>query len=690
MNDSHATKHTNRLIDETSPYLLQHAHNPVDWFPWGDEALAQAKMQNKPIFLSIGYSACHWCHRFREESFEDETTAALMNKYYICIKVDREERPDLDKIYQLAHQLLSRRTGGWPLTVFLNPHDLVPFFAGTYFPKEPRYQLPGFMSLLEKVSAYYHGNRDKLEEGKAAFMNALQAADRSEGEPQAADAGLLRRAREQMARTFDPTHGGFGGAPKFPHTSNLEFLLRYQARQGDAEALRIAVFSLRKMAEGGIYDQLGGGFCRYSVDAEWNIPHFEKMLYDNGPLLALCSEAWQITGEPLFRRVAVQTAEWVMREMQSPAGGYYSSLDADSEGEEGRFYVWNRAEPHALLTAEEHALLALHYGLGETPNFEGHWHVYIALPLADAAARLSIDTGQAERLLASACAKLFAARETRIRPARDEKILSAWNGLMIKGMAVAGRILGREDFIDSAARALAFVRAELYRDGGLLAAWKNGRGRFPAYLDDHAFLLDAALELLQSRWERSALDFAVALADDLLNRFEDASDGGFYFTAHDHEALIHRPKPMADESMPAGNGVAALALNRLGHALGETRYTQAAERVLQAAMAGMREYPHAYGALLNAMDEWAVPAETIVLRGAAAELAAWQDAAGQRYAPGRLCLAVPAEETGLPGLLAERRPLGKNVAYVCAAATCLPPIDDLEEFRRVLLETRLS
>ena len=674
----------NRLAEETSPYLLQHAHNPVDWHPWNEAALALARREDKPVLLSVGYSACHWCHVMAHESFEDAATAARMNALFVNIKVDREERPDLDKIYQLAHQLLSRRPGGWPLTVFLNPHTLIPFFIGTYFPKEARYQLPGFVSLLEQASAYYQQNKDALAHNSAAFMGALNAAGGGNGAPAALDAGLLAKARPAMGMNFDARQGGFGGAPKFPHPTTLDFLLRRHAQDGDAEALHMAVFTLRKMAEGGIYDQLGGGFCRYSVDAEWNIPHFEKMLYDNGPLLALYSQAWQITGEDLFRQVAVETAEWAVREMQSPEGGYYSSLDADSEGEEGKFYVWNRAEPKALLTEAEYAVAAACYGLEETPNFEGRWHLYAALPLPEAAARLRLDVETAARLLASARAKLFAARAPRVRPGRDEKILTSWNALMIRGMAVAGRILGREDFTDSACRAFAFLKAELYREGRLLAAWKDGRGRFPAYLDDHAFLLDAALELAQSRWDAAALDWACALAEDLLARFEDAADGGFYFTAHDHEALIHRPKSQMDEAMPAGNGVAALALGRLGHVLGEPRYAQAALRTLQAAAAALAGHPQACGSLLNALEEWANPGQTIVLRGDGAELAAWRQAAWAAYAPGRVCLAIPAAETALPGLLAERAARPAAVAYVCEAAACLPPVESLEAFRALL------
>jgi uncharacterized protein YyaL (SSP411 family) len=674
----------NLLAQETSPYLLQHAHNPVAWHPWNDAALELARREGKPILLSIGYSACHWCHVMAHESFEDQATADTMNALFVNIKVDREERPDLDKIYQLAHQLLSRRSGGWPLTVFLNPVDLLPFFTGTYFPKESRYSLPGFVSVLEKVSAYYYQNQDKLSEGKESFVNALNSMSESQGASSALDAGLLSRVSKEMEKGFDPIGGGFGGAPKFPHPTTLEFLLRHHARSGDAQALRMALFSLRKMAQGGIYDQLGGGFCRYSTDAEWNIPHFEKMLYDNGPLLALFCHAWQITGTELFRDIATATAEWSLREMQSPEGGFYSSLDADSEGVEGRFYAWDRRDVQSLLTEQEFALLALHYGLGDTPNFEGQWHLFVALPLEESADRLGIDIKVAGALLDSARRKLFAQREARVRPGRDDKILTSWNALMIKGMAIAGRVLERGDFIVAALQALTFLRTEAFRDGKLLATWKEGRARFPAYLDDYAFLLDATMELLQSHWDKSMLEFAIILADDLLARFEDKAGGGFFFTAHDHESLIHRPKSMTDESMPAGNALAAFALNRLGHLLGCPRYSLAAERTLQASMTGMGGYPQAYGAMLNALDEWSSPPQTVVIRGTIDEMGAWQRLALERYSPNRLCLAIPAGESGLPGLLEERRTGTEMTATVCEAGACLPPVRSLEEFQRLV------
>jgi uncharacterized protein YyaL (SSP411 family) len=682
------TPHRNRLARETSPYLLQHAGNPVEWYPWCEEALEKARREDKPILLSIGYSACHWCHVMAHESFEDQETAEVMNALFVNIKVDREERPDLDKIYQLSHQLLTRRPGGWPLTVFLDPHDQAPFFSGTYFPKESRYNLPGFVWLLRQVSGYYRENKESLRKNSQALTQALRSISAQRSEEGALDA-IPPLARRDLERDFDSENGGFGSAPKFPHPAALAFLLRqwYRSDGTDGAAHHMMDLTLKRMAEGGIYDQLGGGFCRYSVDADWHIPHFEKMLYDNGPLLALYSETWQATQSPLFRRVAVETAEWVMREMQSPNGGYYSSLDADSEGEEGKFYVWDRRSVQALLTPDEYALIQLHYGLDQTPNFEGHWHFHVAVSLEEAASRLGIDPEGAKTHLQTARAKLLAARERRVRPGRDEKILTAWNALMIKGMAIAGRILGRDDFLVSAERAFDFLHRSLWRDGRLLAAYKDGQARFPAYLDDYAFLMDAGLELLQSRWSKSALIWTQTLADDLLARFEDRESGGFYFTAHDHEALIHRPKSVMDEAMPSGNGVAARALAGLGHLLGDDRYLTGAERTLKAAMSAMQGYPSAHGAFLIALDEWLNPPQIVVLRGEAGSMEPWRNAAQTSYAPGRLCIAIPEDETELPGLLAERKPADGVVAYVCEAARCLPPVHSLEEFESILSGT---
>lgn len=676
----------NRLSRETSPYLLQHAGNPVDWYPWGDEALQRARREDKPILLSIGYSACHWCHVMAHESFEDEDTATIMNELFVNIKVDREERPDLDKIYQLAHQLLARRPGGWPLTVFLNPHDHVPFFTGTYFPKESRYNLPAFGWLLRQVADYYREKKHELEQSQRALIGALGALQsRAMASESISAKNLAMLAHGELAANFDAIHGGFGEAPKFPHPTSLEFLLRHWATTRDADTLRMTVETLTRMAEGGIYDHLGGGFCRYAVDARWRIPHFEKMLYDNGPLLALYSQAWQATQIPLFRRVAEETAEWVIREMQSPEGGYYSSLDADSEGEEGKFYVWKRAAVKTLLTPDEYAVIELHYGLDETPNFEGSWHFFVSMPLDAIASRLGLSLDRVEERWRSGREKLRNMREKRIRPGRDEKILTSWNALMIKAMAIAGRILEREDFIASAERAYEFLHCSVRRNQRLLATYKDGRPRFPAYLDDYAFLIDASLAFLQCHWSSSALLWANELADDLIRRFEDQHDGGFFFTAADHETLIHRPKSTMDEALPAGNGIAAFALMRLGHLTGDVRYVDAAERTVKASTAAIQSYPSAHCSFLMAVDEWLNPPQIIVLRGEVSEMEIWRKTVQGPYEPRRLCFAIPSQNvTGLPGMLAERGLTEGVVAHVCEAARCLPVIGSLEALKKIL------
>jgi len=679
----HSNTQANRLLNETSPYLQQHAYNPVDWYPWGEAALAKARQENKPILLSIGYSACHWCHVMAHESFEDAATAAVMNELFVNIKVDREERPDLDKIYQTAFQLLNQRGGGWPLNMFLTPDDQTPFIGITYMPKEPRYGLPAFTDFLRRLSEYYHAHPDEVRQQNSSLLQALRA-----GAPRQAVSGYtvnpapLKQARDELLQSFDPDFGGFGQAPKFPHPPSLERLLRHWADsalagEADTEARHALCHTLRKMASGGLYDQLGGGFCRYSVDAQWMIPHFEKMLYDNGPLLGLYSEAWQATGEPLFKRIAAETGDWIMRDMQAPEGGYYSTLDADSEGEEGKFYLWTPEQVKALLDPSEYAVFVSRFGLDREPNFEGRWHLHIYREPAAIAERLKLDSTQVEQLLDSARAKLLPVRAQRVWPGRDEKILGSWNGLMIKGMATAGRLLERPDFIDSAERALDFVRTTLWRDGRLLATYKDGKAHLAAYLDDYAYLIDGVLALLQARWRDGELDFAVELAQVLLDHFQDARKGGFYFTADDHEALIQRPKPTYDDALPAGNGVAAQALIKLGHLLGTMPYLVAAERTLKWAWPSLERLPIACTALLHALEEYFYPSQIIILRGPGAALAPWQARCSRHYAPRRLTLAIPNEAGPLPGILAERSGANKVQAYVCSGTQCSPPLTEL-------------
>jgi uncharacterized protein YyaL (SSP411 family) len=665
----------NRLADETSPYLLQHAANPVDWHPWGEDAIATARALDRPILLSIGYSACHWCHVMAHESFEDEATAAVMNRHFVNVKVDREERPDLDKVYQLAHQLLAQRGGGWPLTMFLAPDDLTPFFGGTYFPKVARYGMPAFRDLLGRVAAFYRDEREGLRSQNAALRAAL-----AELQSQAAGAAAVTRepiavARRNLAASFDARYGGFGPAPKFPHAASLEFLLR------DPESRPMAVTTLRRMAEGGIFDQLGGGFCRYSVDPFWMIPHFEKMLYDNGSLLALCAQATVATGDAILREAALAIGGWALREMRDPGGGFHAALDADSEGHEGRFYVWQRDEVRALLAPDEYRVLARRYGLDREPNFEGAWHLHGFVAMDRVAEELQLPPAEAGALLAAARTRLLAARDKRVRPGLDDKILTAWNALMIRGLAIAGRTLAEPRLTEAALAAADFLWANAWREGQLYAACKDGVARFPAYLDDHAFLLDALLELLQTRFRMDDLAFAREIADSLLRKFADRERGGFWFTADGKDPPMARPKSFVDDATPSGNGIAAQALARLGWLTGETRYLDAAEAAVRAGYASLARAPEAHAALLNALDEYLEPVEIVVMRGDAAGVAAWQAALAREYAPRRMVIAIPADAAGLPEALAAKKPGERTVAYVCRGPVCSEPVAELESLK---------
>ncbi|HXP66669.1 MAG TPA: thioredoxin domain-containing protein [Steroidobacteraceae bacterium] len=677
----------NHLAEETSPYLLQHADNPVDWYPWGEAALARARSEKKPILLSIGYSACHWCHVMAHESFEDADTAALMNELFVNIKVDREERPDLDKIYQVAQQMLTHGSGGWPLTMFLTAQQQ-PFFGGTYFPKEPRYGMPAFRDLLRRVAEYYRDHGAEIAEQERQLQAALAAIV-----PQPATGGVLSdsplaQARAALERSFDGSYGGFSGAPKFPHANSIERCLRqWHAASADSEpdlkALYMASLTLTRMAEGGIYDQLGGGFARYSVDGFWMIPHFEKMLYDNGQLLSEYARAHLATGESLFARISHETADWVLRDMRSPEGAFFSSLDADSQGHEGRFYVWTPAEVQALLGAGEYAAFSRRFGLDRPANFEGEWHLHTYAPLEDVAAAINETPQTAAALIESARAKLLNARNLRIWPARDEKILTAWNALMIKGLAIAARVLKRQDLGAAASAAVDFIRHHLWREGRLLAAYKDGRARLPAYLDDYAFLIDALLELLQTRWRSRDLEFAQELAEVLLEQFEDSESGGFFFTAREHEKLIHRSKTFGDESLPSGNGIAASSLCRLGYLLGESRYIDAAERTLKAAWAGIQEYPQAHMSLVNALEDFLSSLQILVIRGDQASAAQWAVELGALYAPARMLFAIP-NDAALPPALAAKAASRSTVAYLCTGMTCSAPMANLPDVSRAL------
>ena len=660
----------NRLAKESSPYLLQHADNPVDWYPWGDEAFALARETGKPILLSIGYSACHWCHVMAHESFEDDAIAKLMNEMFVNVKVDREERPDVDKIYQTAHQLITQRGGGWPLTMFLDGDDQRPFFGGTYFPNESRYGMPAFGELLQKISTYYADNREDVRQQSARIVDVFNRIEPGPAEDgKALDDTPFAKVRETLEQSFDREFGGFGSAPKFPHPTTIDRLLRHwrstaNATEPDVEALFMAALTLARMAEGGLFDHVGGGFYRYSVDRHWQVPHFEKMLYDNGPLLAIYAQAAIATGEKLFAAAANATASWMLADMRDDNGGFYATRDADSEGHEGLYYLWDPPEAIELL-GDDYEVFARRFGLDQVANFEGRWHLTVREQITDDDAEV----------IERAKQTLLAQRATRIAPGRDEKQLTSWNALAIRGLAIAGRALERRDLIDAASDAVDFLRQELIKDGRLYASHKDGETRFAAYLDDHAFLLDAVLELLQARWNSGHLEFAQQLAELLLEFFEDTDHGGFWFTAHDSEQLIHRTKPLADEAVPSGNGIAAYALQRLGFLLGETRYLVAAEKTLRAAWRAIEEYPHGHVSLLTALEEYLEHPEIIVIRGAADEIGRWRDSAAKLYAPRRLVFAIPGDEAGLPGALEDRKPIdGETVAYRCLGTHCEMPV----------------
>ena len=661
----------NHLVEETSPYLLQHAENPVEWYPWGEQALTLAREQDKPILLSIGYSACHWCHVMAHESFEDPQIAALMNENFINIKVDREERPDIDQIYQTAHSMLSQRSGGWPLTVFLTPNQ-EPYFTGTYFPKTARYQLPGFGDLIPRVAQYYHEKKADVALQNSQLADALARTIASASNVLSANENTINLAFTSLESAFDFEHGGFGSAPKFPNPSDIALLL-HQAKAGNQRAESMALQMLSAMADGGIYDQIGGGFCRYSVDERWNIPHFEKMLYDNGQLLFLYADAYQISKNPQYKKVVEETVEWLQREMLSKEGAIYSSLDADSldshgHSEEGAFYVWQPDEVKTLLTPEEFAVASSCYGFDRAANFEEvAWHAYLVrLP-----EHVEINTFNSARQ------KLFEAREKRTRPGRDDKILTSWNALAIKGLARAGRVFNRPDWVVLAQNAVDFIREKLWVDDKLLATCKVGQpAHLNAYLDDYAFLLDALLECLQANYRAADMTFAEDLAEALLENFE-AEDGGSYFTSHDHETLIHRPKSAYDNATPSGNGIAAVALQRLGHILGEPRYLQSAERALKAFDSSLQRNAAACANLCHALGEFLAPPTMVILRGEVSKLAAWRAEIQQNYFPHHLFFYLDASAEDLPQTL-QRNYTDDVNAWMCKGVVCSPSVHDLQ------------
>ena len=640
----------NRLADETSPYLLQHKDNPVDWYPWGDEALERARREDLPLLVSIGYSACHWCHVMERESFEDPDTAALMNRNFVCVKVDREERPDVDAIYMEACQAMTGH-GGWPLNVFVTPEQ-VPFFAGTYFPPEPRHGMPDWRRVLAAVSEAWDERRDEIRDGSARIVQRLRGGALLEPSQQPLDPAALDRALENAAASYDPRFGGFGGAPKFPPSSLIEFLLR----RGEKE---MTGGTLTAMASGGMYDQIGGGFARYSVDERWLVPHFEKMLYDNALLARAYLHGYQVTGNPLFERVARETLDWALKEMRAPEGGFYSALDADSEGEEGKFYVWSLDE----LPAEA----AEYFGATAEGNFEG---------------RNILTRGREEpEDLDRIRAELYEIRSKRVWPGLDDKRLASWNALMVSALADAGAVLERADYLDAARAAAGFVLGEMRAaDGRLLRTYKDGQARLNAYLEDHAFLLEALITLYEATFEPRWFREARALADTMIERFADEERGGFFETSADHERLVARRKDLEDNPIPAGNSSAAYGLLRLAALSGEYAYEERAIGVLRLLHELAPRHPQAFAHLLQALDFHLSPTREVALAGDdVTELAR---VVRSEFRP-HVVLAG-GEPDGVP-LLEGRTPVdGRAAAYVCERFSCLRPVTDARELAALL------
>ena len=566
-------KHTNHLINETSPYLLQHAHNPVDWYSWGDAAFQKAKSENRPILLSIGYSACHWCHVMERESFEDEKIAALMNDLFVNIKVDREERPDLDEIYMNAVQMLTGR-GGWPMTVFLTPEGK-PFYGGTYFPPEDRYGVPGFPKILQGVANAYREKPQDVERSVEQILSALQRMSLSTESQQPFSPDIIGQSAEQLAQAYDTDHGGLGKAPKFPNVGVYELFLRHYHHSKGSRFLEMVTHTLTKMAQGGIYDHLGGGFHRYSVDEKWLVPHFEKMLYDNAQLVRIYAQVYCVTGEPLFKQVVDETMSYLIREMLHTEGGFYSTQDADSEGEEGKFFVWTEEEISQILGEESSEIFCRIYDVSEEGNFEEKNILHPILTLEQASKFFRRDPKEIESLVSDAKGKLFKEREKRIKPFRDEKILTSWNGLMLSGLAEAIKISRQPAYLEAADRTVDFIFTKMFRDGRLLHTYKSGTAKILGYLDDYAFLAAGLLDLFEATLNRAHLDRTVELAQIMSDEFWDEAGGGFFYTGHSHERLIAQSKPIFDGSIPSGNAVATQLLLRLLSLYGKRRLLEA-------------------------------------------------------------------------------------------------------------------
>jgi uncharacterized protein len=668
----------NRLSNETSPYLLQHANNPVDWYPWGDEAFDLAAELDKPVFLSVGYSACHWCHVMERESFEDEAISAELNNHFVSVKVDREERPDIDQIYMAAVQLITRR-GGWPMSVFLTP-DRKPFYGGTYWPPRRQMNSPGFADVLAAVLDAWHNRREQ------ALQQSDELTDRIASSFPLADASpiceqTLHTAAAQLEDSFDHVHGGFGRAPKFPHSMDIQLLLREWRRTGTKQLLHVVQHTLDKMAQGGIYDHLAGGFARYSTDDQWLVPHFEKMLYDNAQLCNVYLEAYQVTGEPRYERVVRETLDYIIREMTDEGGGFHSTEDADSEGVEGKFYAWNRDELVEVLGSDEATRFALVYGATEGGNFDGRNILYLPRSIEAACADHGWDVDETHRELAVCREKLLDRRATRIRPGKDDKVLVSWNGLMIDAMARAGATLNDWTYIQAADDAATFICEQMCReDGRLLHSWRSGEARLDAYLDDYACLIHALVSVYEATFDEHWVDEAVRLAELMVEHFHDAVDGGFFYTADDHEQLIARKKDYFDSSVPSGNGAAACALMRLSKLTGRSEWLQIATRTIESGSGVIENAPAASGQILLALDMVIGPMWELVIVASGRDQNELSAAVHQLFLPARIVAARDRSNPEnysdhLSGLFESRLAAdAQSQLYVCQDGICQQPV----------------
>ncbi len=685
-------KFTNRLATETSPYLLQHAHNPVDWYPWGAEAFAKAQAEDKPILLSVGYSACHWCHVMAHESFENEHIAALMNKLFVNVKVDREERPDVDEIYMNAVQMLIGR-GGWPMTVFLTP-DGKPFYGGTYFPPEDRHNIPAFPRVLAGIAQAYREKPADVTKSTAEILDRLEQLARREPTTRPLDVSVLEKAVEGLAQHYDETHGGIGQAPKFPNTSVFSLFLRYAHATGNQRYLDMTTHTLRKMAQGGMYDHLGGGFHRYSVDERWLVPHFEKMLYDNALLARLYLEGYQASGDSFFRQVVEDILAYVEREMVGQEGGFYSTQDADSEGAEGKFFVWGQDEVMQILGDEAGEIFCRYYDVTDVGNFEQKNILHPTLELDQLARLFRREVDEVKQLIGQAKDSLFAIREQRVKPGRDEKILTSWNGLMISAFAEAYKVLGNPDYLEVARRGIRFIQTALSREGRLLRSYKDGQAKFNAYLDDYACFSAALLDVYEATFEPEYLDEAVALTDVLLDRFWDTQEGGFFFTSSDHEALISRSKSAFDGSVPSGNSVAASVLLRLYYATERQDYLTKAETIFRLFYDALEQNPFGFSNMLCGLDLYLRRPKEIVLLGdpAAPATTALLRKIHRNFIPNKTLLCFdPARppQQGVPSLLEGKTRIDDQLtAYVCHNFACSLPVTSWEELQALVTPTR--